>query len=121
MSIMNITEAAAKQVQTLIDSRDKPTYGVRVGVDKGGCSGLTYKLEFAEGKASFDEEIEYVLAGESHENLPEVKIRVLIDPKAVMYLIGTEMDYVEEQMKSGFVFKNPNEKARCGCGESFNV
>ncbi|MBL0318085.1 MAG: iron-sulfur cluster assembly accessory protein [Alphaproteobacteria bacterium] len=113
--IMTITEAAAKQVQNLIDSRGKPTYGVRVGVDKGGCSGLSYKLEFVDEKQSFDEEVTYQFSNE------ESAIHVLIDPKAVMYLIGTQMDYVEEQMKSGFTFKNPNEKARCGCGESFSV
>lgn len=74
-----------------------------------GCSGLTYTLEFADEAGPMDEKVE------------EKGVTVLIDPKATMFILGTEMDFVEEKMQAGFVFRNPNEKGRCGCGESFHV
>lgn len=107
--ILNITETAAKRIQGMLASREKPTYGIRVGVKAKGCTGLSYTLEFAEEKGPYDEEIE------AHG------VKVLIDPKAIMFLLGSQMDYVEEKLSSGFVFQNPNEKGRCGCGESFHV
>jgi iron-sulfur cluster assembly protein len=107
--ILTITDAAIARVNALLAQRGKPSVGIKVGVKTGGCSGLSYLIEYADEKGPFDEVVE---AG---------GIRVLIDPKAVMYLIGTQMDFVEEKLKSGFVFTNPNEKGRCGCGESFNV
>lgn len=106
---ITITDNAAARVQQLLGQRGKPSVGIRVGVKKGGCSGLSYVIEYADELQKFDEVVE------------DKGIKVIIDPKAIMYLIGTEMDFVEEKMKSGFVFVNPNEKARCGCGESFNV
>ena len=106
---INMTPAALEHVKVLLDSRGKPSLGIRIGVRTKGCSGLSYTLEFADEKNAFDEEME--VEG----------ITILIDPKATMFIIGTEMDFVEEQLKSGFVFTNPNEKGRCGCGESFNV
>jgi iron-sulfur cluster assembly protein len=107
--MMTITEPAANQVRSLLAKRGKPSAGIRVGIRTAGCSGLTYTLEYADEKGKFDEVIE------------DKGVTVLIDPKAVMFLIGTEMDYVTEKLKSGFVFHNPNEKQRCGCGESFHV
>lgn len=104
-----ITDAAAERVKALLASRGKPAAGVRIGVRAKGCSGLSYTLEFADEKTPFDEVVE------------EKGVTVLIDPKATMFILGTEMDYVEEKMQSGFVFRNPNEKGRCGCGESFHV
>lgn len=106
---MMITETAAARIQALLDQRGKPSVGVRVGVRSKGCSGLSYTLEYADQKQPFDEVVE------AHG------VTVLIDPKASMFIIGTEMDYREERLESGFVFNNPNEKARCGCGESFHV
>ena len=106
---MNVTEAAADRVRALIESRGKPTAGIRIGVRSKGCSGLSYTLEYADEQTSFDEVVE------AHG------VRLFIDPKAMMFILGTEMDYVEEQLQSGFVFRNPNEKGRCGCGESFHV
>ncbi|MGE0753568.1 MAG: HesB/IscA family protein [Alphaproteobacteria bacterium] len=107
--IINISEAAVGRINALIAQRGKPTYGIKVGVRTRGCSGLSYSIEYADAAEKFDEVVE------------NDGIRVLIDPKAVMVLIGTERDYVEEKLKSGFVFRNPNEKGRCGCGESFHV
>lgn len=106
---LTITEAAAERVKALLDNRGKPSVGIRIGVRSKGCSGMSYTLEYADEKTPFDEVVE------AHG------LTVLIDPKATMFILGTEMDYVEEQMQSGFVFRNPNEKGRCGCGESFHV
>jgi iron-sulfur cluster assembly protein len=107
--VMSVTPLAAERVKALIDGRGKPTAGIRIGVRSKGCSGMSYTLEFADKQEPMDEVVE--TAG----------IKLLIDPKASLFLIGTEMDYEEEKLKSGFVFRNPNEKGRCGCGESFHV
>ena len=107
--VMTVTPTAAERAKALIDGRGKPTVGIRIGVRSKGCSGMSYTLEFADKQEPMDEVVE--TGG----------IRLLIDPKASLFLIGTEMDYEEEKLKSGFVFKNPNEKGRCGCGESFHV
>ena len=107
--MISLTDAAAEQVKNLVDVSVEPVLGLRVGVSTKGCSGLTYVFEYAKDKKPFEEEV----------NTKGVK--VFIDPMASMYLVGAEMDYVEEKMRSGFVFNNPNEKSRCGCGESFNV
>jgi iron-sulfur cluster assembly protein len=107
--VMSVTPAAAERVKALIEGREKPTVGIRIGVRSKGCSGMSYTLEFAEAQQPMDEVVE--TAG----------VKLLIDPKASLFLIGTQMDYVEEKLKSGFVFNNPNEKGRCGCGESFHV
>jgi iron-sulfur cluster assembly protein len=107
--LMTVSPAAAERAKSLIEGRGKPTAGLRIGVRTKGCSGLSYTLEFADKQEPMDEVVE--TSG----------IKLLIDPKASLFLIGTEMDYEEEKLKSGFVFKNPNEKGRCGCGESFHV
>jgi iron-sulfur cluster assembly protein len=107
--VMAVTPLAAERVKALIEGRGKPTAGIRIGVRSKGCSGLSYTLEFADKQEPMDEVID--TGG----------FKLLIDPKASLFLIGTEMDYEEEKLKSGFVFKNPNEKGRCGCGESFHV
>lgn len=107
--VMSVTPAAAERVKALIEGRDKPTAGIRIGVRSKGCSGLSYTLEFADAAQPMDEVVD------------TNGVKLLIDPKAALFLIGTEMDYAEEKLKSGFVFTNPNEKGRCGCGESFHV
>ena len=107
--VMSVTPAAAERAKALIDGRGKPTVGIRIGVRSKGCSGMSYTLEFADKQEPMDEIVE--TGG----------IKLLIDPKASLFLIGTEMDYEEEKLKQGFVFRNPNEKGRCGCGESFHV
>lgn len=106
---MSLTEQAAKQVKELLKQRGKPSLGIRIGVKAGGCSGLKYFIEYADEKQPYDELIS------------EQDVTILIDPKALMYLLGTQMDFVSEQFKSGFIFTNPNEKGKCGCGSSFNV
>jgi iron-sulfur cluster assembly protein len=106
---LTVTDAAAEHIQALLVKRGKPSVGVRVGVRSRGCSGLSYTLEYADEKGKFDEVVE------------DKGITILVDPKAVMFILGTEMDFVEEKLQSGFTFRNPNEKGRCGCGESFHV
>ena len=108
-SAINLTAAAVARVKALLDKRGKPSAGVRIGVKTTGCSGLSYTLEFADEKGPMDEVVQ------------QDGVTVLIDSKATLFILGTEMDYVEEKLQSGFVFKNPNEKGRCGCGESFHV
>ena len=106
---MTVTDAAAKRIQALLAKRGKPSAGNRIGVRARGCSGLTYTLESADETGKLDEGVEYK------------GVTILIDPKSTMFIIGTEMDYVEDKLQSGFTFRNPNEKGRCGCGESFHV
>lgn len=107
--ILSLTDRATAQVKLLLEKRSKPSFGIRVGVKTGGCSGKKYYVEYADAKNQYDEMIQ-------HDG-----IIILIDPKALMYLIGAEMDYQNDNFKSGFVFANPNEKGGCGCGKSFNA
>jgi iron-sulfur cluster assembly protein len=106
---ISLTDAAARRVRTLMERAGKPVLGIRVGVKKAGCSGLQYEVDYVEEARPFEDVVE------------SKGVRVYIDPMAVMYLLGSEMDYEETKMQSGFVFRNPNEKSRCGCGESFTV
>jgi iron-sulfur cluster assembly protein len=105
---VTLTEAAARHVNRYIARRGKGV-GVRLGVKTTGCSGLAYKLEYADEVAPEDHVFE------------EHGVKILVDPKSMPYLDGTELDFVREGLNAGFKFNNPNEKDRCGCGESFNV
>jgi len=105
---ITVTDRAAAHVQRYIEKRGKGV-GVRLGVKTTGCSGLAYKLEFADDVQPEDRQFE------------SNGVRVLVDPKSLAYLDGTELDFVREGLNEGFKFNNPNEKDRCGCGESFNV
>ncbi|HEX4328852.1 MAG TPA: iron-sulfur cluster assembly protein IscA [Burkholderiales bacterium] len=107
MSI-TLTENAARHVANYLAKRGKGV-GLRLGVRTTGCSGMAYKLEFADAVNAEDQEFE------------SRGVKVLIDPKSLTYLAGTELDYTREGLNEGFKFNNPNEKDRCGCGESFNV
>ena len=106
--VMTLTDAAAARVQAIMNSRPG-VVGLRIGVKKGGCAGMEYTMTWAETQDRFDEVVE------------DKGAKVLIDPKALLYLLGTEMDYKTEKLKSEFVFNNPNQKSACGCGESVNL
>ena len=108
-NMITLTDAAAQRVKDLMSRSDKPVLGLRVGVGTRGCSGLSYKVEYAEEQRPLEDVIE------------DKGVKIFIEPTAVMFLLGSEMDYVEDKFESGFVFTNPNEKGRCGCGESFHV
>ena len=108
-AVIRISDAAAKRINDIVASATKPVLGVRVSVSAKGCSGNKYVVEYAEELRKFEDVVEHNGA------------RVFVDPKAVMVLLGSELDYRESKMESGFVFNNPNEKGRCGCGESFST
>ena len=108
-SPITLTDAAAERVRALISRSETPVQGLRIGVKARGCTGLSYFAEYASEPKPFEEVVE------------DKGVRIFIDPASVMFLIGAEMDYVEEELESRFVFRNPNEKGRCGCGESFFV
>ena len=107
--IITLSDNAAQRIKEIMSKAKEPSIGVRIGVKSGGCAGMSYVMEYAKSSNSNDEVIE------------DKGVKVLIDPSAVMYLLGTEMDYKKEELSSTFVFKNPNETERCGCGESFKV
>ena len=109
-NILTVTDQASIQLEKIIQSAPSDTVGVLVGVDKTGCNGNSYKLDFV--KKNEVENFEYV---------QQNNVKVFIDPKAIMFLIGSEMDYSSDKLASRFVFKNPNEKSTCGCGESFSI
>jgi iron-sulfur cluster assembly protein len=106
---MRLTEAAAARIRELTARAGNPRSALRIGVKKGGCAGMEYTLNWAEEQGRFDEVVE------------EKGARVLIDSKAVMFLLGTEMDYQVDKLRSGFVFNNPNQTSACGCGESVQL
>ena len=107
--LLSLTPAAIERVRHLVTTLGNGAAGIRVGVKTAGCSGLTYTIDFAREIAPGDEVIE------------AEGVRVVVDPGAVMYLAGTEMDFVEDRLGASFQFRNPNEASRCGCGESFTV
>ena len=108
-AVMTVTEAAAGRVRELIARAEKPVAGVRVGVKNGGCAGMSYTMDLAETVERGDEVVD--VNG----------LKVLIDPKAVLFLLGTTMDFTIDKMSARFVFKNPNETSACGCGESVSI
>lgn len=103
---MRLTEAAAERIRALSAASDKTIEGVRIGVKNGGCAGMEYTMEYAAERGPHDEVVE------------DKGVKLLMDPTAVMFLLGTEMDYLVDKMRSGFVFNNPNQTSACGCGES---
>ncbi len=107
--VMTLTDAAAERVKSIIARADKPIAGLRVGVKNGGCAGMSYTMEYAESITPLDEVIE------------DKGVTVLIDPKAVLFLLGTQMDFQITKLSSGFVFNNPNQTSACGCGESVAI
>ena len=107
--LITLSDNAASRIKEILSNDETKSIGVRVGVKSGGCAGMSYIMEYAKEINSNDEIIE------------DKGVKVFIDPGAIMYLLGTEMDYKKEQFSSTFVFKNPNETERCGCGESFKI
>jgi iron-sulfur cluster assembly protein len=106
---MRLTDAAANRIKDILARTDKPIAGVRVGVKNGGCAGMSYTMEYAEHANPSDEIVE------------DKGVRLLIDPKAVLFLLGTEMDYKTDKLSTQFVFNNPNQTSACGCGESVQL
>ena len=107
--VIKLSDKAVSRIKEIMSQAKNSPIGVRVGVKSGGCAGMSYVMEYAKDIKPNEEVIE------------DKGVKVLIDPKAIMYLLGTEMDYKKEKFSSQFVFKNPNETERCGCGESFKV
>ncbi len=107
--LITLSDNAASRIKEILSNDETKSIGVRVGVKSGGCAGMSYIMEYAKEINPTDEIIE------------DKGVKVFIDPSAIMYLLGTEMDYKKEQFSSTFVFKNPNETERCGCGESFKT
>lgn len=107
--VMSLSEAAAARVREAISAAERPIVGLRVGVKNGGCAGMSYTMEYAEAKNPHDEVIE------------DKGVTLLVDPKAVLFLLGTEMDVKTDKFASTFVFRNPNETSACGCGESVAI
>ena len=107
--VMRLTEAAAERIRSLQAASGKEVEGVRIGVKNGGCAGMEYTMTYAEARGPHDEVVE------------DKGVKLLIDPTAVMFLLGTEMDYQSDRMRSGFLFNNPNQTSACGCGESVTL
>ena len=107
--VMRLTEAAAARIKDVMSRADRPVAGVRVGVKNGGCAGMEYTMEYADEIKPTDEVVE------------DKGVKLLIDPKAVLFLLGTEMDFKTEKLSAQFVFNNPNQTSACGCGESVQI
>jgi iron-sulfur cluster assembly protein len=107
--VVTLTDRAAERVREIMAKAEKPYAGLRVGVKNGGCAGQEYVLEYAEAAAPLDEVVE------------DKGVTILVDPKAILFLIGTEVDYETTRLASKFVFRNPNETDACGCGESVTI
>ncbi|HVL72062.1 MAG TPA: Fe-S cluster assembly scaffold SufA [Beijerinckiaceae bacterium] len=109
LKVVTLTDAAANRVKDIIARAERPIVGVRVGVKNGGCAGMSYTMEYAESVNPHDEVVE------------DKGVKVLIDPKAVLFLLGTQMDFQTTKLASQFVFNNPNQTSACGCGESVAI
>ena len=107
--VISLSNNAANRIKEIMSNAEKDSIGVRIGVKSGGCAGMSYVMEYTKEVNPNDEIIE------------DKGVKVFVDSGAIMYLLGTEMDYKKEEFSSSFVFKNPNETERCGCGESFKV
>jgi iron-sulfur cluster assembly protein len=108
-AVMSVTESAAARVREILASADRPLAGLRVGVKNGGCAGMSYTIDLAETINPLDEIVE------------DKGVRILVDPKALMFLLGTEMDFQTTKLSSNFTFNNPNQISACGCGESVSI
>jgi iron-sulfur cluster assembly protein len=109
-AILTVTDAAAERVREIVHGAGKPVAGVRLGIKKGGCAGMAYTMDIAEAAGKGDDVVDL---GDG--------VRVLVDPAAVLFLLGTEMDFTVDKLSARFVFRNPNETSACGCGESVTL
>jgi iron-sulfur cluster assembly protein len=109
-SVLTVSDAAAARVREIIAGAGKPVAGVRLGIKKGGCAGMTYTMDLAETANKGDDVVDL---GDG--------VRVLVDPAAVLFLLGTQMDFTVDKLSARFVFRNPNETSACGCGESVTL
>jgi iron-sulfur cluster assembly protein len=109
-SILSVTDAAAARIREIVAGADKPVAGVRLGIKKGGCAGMSYTMELAESVGKGDDVVEV-----------DDGVRVIVDPSSTLFLLGTEMDFTVDKLSSRFVFRNPNETSACGCGESVTL
>tara|TARA_A100001011_G_C14311873_1_gene845978 strand:+ start:1175 stop:1510 length:336 start_codon:yes stop_codon:yes gene_type:complete len=109
-NIFSITSEAESQIKKILSNAPEGVDSILVGVDKSGCSGYSYKLDFAKSSEL-----------NNYESINKNGIKILVDPKATIFLIGSIMDYKKDKLASRFVFDNPNEKGTCGCGESFSI
>tara|TARA_Y100000590_G_scaffold274184_1_gene307878 strand:+ start:612 stop:950 length:339 start_codon:yes stop_codon:yes gene_type:complete len=110
-NIITISDNAVKQIKKIIEEATLDVGGVIIGIDKSGCSGYSYKLDYAKNNTNPSD----------YEVIEKDGVKIFIEPKATMFLIGSEMDYTSDKLSSRFVFNNPNEKSSCGCGESFSI
>ena len=108
-NVVSLTDAAADKIKAIMADADRPILGVRVGVKNGGCAGMSYTMEYADSLNPLDERVE------------DKGVTVLVDPKAVLFLLGTQMDYKVDKLSAQFVFNNPNQTSACGCGESVAI
>lgn len=106
---MRLSDAAAARIRQILDAAEGKYQGIRVGVVNGGCAGMSYTMDYAEAAAPLEEVVE------------DKGVKIFIDPKAILFLIGTEMDFVRDKLAAKFVFNNPNQTAACGCGESVSI
>lgn len=109
LQVMTLTDNAASRVREIMANADDAILGVRVGVKNGGCAGMEYTMEYARDQKPFEDVIE------------DKGVRIFIDPKAVLFLLGTEMDFRTDKLAAQFVFNNPNQVSACGCGESVEI
>ena len=107
--VMTLSDAAGGRIRQIIANSEMPIVGIRVGVKKGGCAGMEYTMQYAETFGPHDEVVE------------DKGVKILIEPKAILFLLGTEMDFKVDKLKSGFIFNNPNQSSACGCGESVAI
>ncbi len=107
--VLSLTDAAASRVREIVEAADRPVAGVRVGVRNGGCAGMAYTMDVVEAAPAGDDRVD------------EKGVTIFVEPKAVLFLLGSVMDFRESKMSTGFVFENPNEVSACGCGESVNL
>lgn len=105
-AVISLTDAAAERIREIVENSDTPKAGLRLGVRNGGCAGMSYTMEWADAVGPHDEVVE------------DKGVKILVDPKATLFLLGTRMDYRVDKLSSGFVFENPNQTSACGCGES---